>query len=166
MSLRDRSVRMSRSRRNARRRLFLEQLEDRRVLATYTWNVNGGGDWTDQNNWFNNTTGLAANGIPNAIDDVAIFTTVGAANTNAIVIPDATTITIGSLRFNTTLANEIYTISSAGSGKLVFDVSAGNATTQKNAGGLGTVNDTITVRPRSTIPSTARATARSFPSTV
>ncbi len=34
-----------------RSRLFLEMLEERRVLSMITWNISGGGSWDNPNNW-------------------------------------------------------------------------------------------------------------------
>ena len=96
----------------------LERLEDRTLLTTYHWNVDGAGNWNNPANWSPNT------GFPNAIDDVAIFDFNITAN-RTITIPTGVTITVGSIQIQDD--NSKYTIATAAGGSLVLDVSSGNA---------------------------------------
>src|SRR5687768_13104521 len=91
-------------------------LEDRTTPATFVWDVDADGNWNDQTNWFNQTSGKADDGFPNAPADFAIFgSTITADRT--VTIPDAVTITVNGVRFANAAAG--YTVNSAGTGKLV-----------------------------------------------
>lgn len=109
----------------------IEILEARIAPATFRWDVNGAGNWNDQNNWFNETTGLANNGFPNAVDDVAKF--LGVITANATVTIPNVSITVGSLIFDD---NNAYTIAATGSGALTLNgaVSAGITVNAANTG--------------------------------
>jgi|GEM_PF-2093812 len=100
----------------------IELLEARIAPATFRWGSPGGGDWNNQSNWFNETTGMAANGFPNAVDDVAKFTNANTAG--AIVNINGVNVTVGSILFDD---SAIYQISAIGSGMLTFS-SSGTAT--------------------------------------
>lgn len=100
----------------------IEFLEARIAPATFRWNSPGGGDWNNQANWFNETTGMAANGFPNAIDDVAKFTNANTAG--AIVNINGVNVTAGAILFDD---SAIYQISALGGGTLTLS-SAGTAT--------------------------------------
>ncbi len=92
-----------------------EPLEARIAPASFRWDITGSGDWNDQNNWFNETTGLPDNGFPNAVDDVARFTT--AALVNATVTINGVNVTVGSVFFDD---NNSYQISAAAGGTLTL----------------------------------------------
>lgn len=92
-----------------------EPLEARIAPASFRWDSAGGGDWNDQNNWFNESTGLPDNGFPNAVDDVAKFTT--AALTSAVITINNTSITVGSIFFDD---NDSYQVVASGTGKLTL----------------------------------------------
>lgn len=92
-----------------------ELLEARIAPATFRWDISGSGLWNDQNNWFNETTGNADNGFPNAANDVAKFN--GANAANAVVTINGVNVTVGSILFDD---DNIYQIASAGGGTLTL----------------------------------------------
>lgn len=96
-----------------------EPLEARIAPATFHWDVSGSGNWNDQNNWFNETTGLPDNGFPNAADDVAKFLTANVAG--AVVTINGVNITAGSLIFDNGFS---YTIAASGGGTLTLSSAA------------------------------------------
>lgn len=99
----------------------VEPLEARIAPATFHWDIAGSGNWNDQNNWFNETTGLPDNGFPNAADDVAKFTTANTAG--AIVTINGGAVSAGALVFDD---DNSYIIAASGGGSLILS-SAGTA---------------------------------------
>jgi autotransporter-associated beta strand protein len=93
----------------------LEVLEVRIAPATFHWALSGNGTWNSPASWFNETTGLLGDGFPNAVDDVAKFTS--ASVDRAIVVIDGMNITVGSILFDA--ANEFF-VSGANSGALTL----------------------------------------------
>ncbi len=84
------------------------------ISVSYTWNVDGNGDWTTGANWAGGTA-------PGSIGDNVIFPG-GFANSPNIALNSA--VSAGSLTFNS--ANT-YTISTTGGGSLNLQASAGQA---------------------------------------
>jgi autotransporter-associated beta strand protein len=82
----------------------LEVLETRIAPATFHWALSGDGTWNSPASWFNESTGVVGDGFPNAVDDVAKFTS--ASVPTAIVTIDGVNITVGSIVFDA--ANEFY----------------------------------------------------------
>src|SRR5687767_1701048 len=93
----------------------LEVLEVRIAPATFHWALPGNGTWNSGASWFNETTGLLGDGFPNAVDDVAKFTS--ASVDTAIVVIDGMNITVGSILFDA--ANEFF-VSGANGGALTL----------------------------------------------
>ncbi len=119
----------------------IELLEARIAPATFRWSSPGGGNWNDQNNWFNETTGLAANGFPNAADDVAKFTNANTAGAT-VTIPNVN-ITVGSILFDD---NHTYLITSSGAGQLTLSSTTGQASitvSNNNGDAAHTINTNI-----------------------
>ncbi len=107
-----------------------ELLEARIAPATFRWDVPGSGIWNDENNWFNETTGLADNGFPKSANDVAKFTDANAGN--AVVTINGVNVTVGSILFDD---DNIYQIADAGGGTLTFGASEMGAITVSNSNG-------------------------------
>src|SRR5688572_32155756 len=101
--------------RRALRRSFIETLEARIAPATYRWNLTGSGNWATGASWFNETTGLANNGFPNAADDIAKFTTAATSNPNVSI--NAINVTVGTLIFDD---DNSYSIGALNGGGLTF----------------------------------------------
>src|SRR5688572_27461999 len=76
----------------------LEVLETRIAPATFHWALSGDGTWNSPASWFNESTGIIGDGFPNAVDDVAKFTS--ASVPTAIVTIDGVNITVGSILFD------------------------------------------------------------------
>lgn len=87
--------------------------------ATYRWNADADGDWTDPGNWTLQSGPPNPLGYPNAIDDVAELTDAITAN-RTITITDGVTITLAGLVVDD---DNDYTITT-GFGQLVFDTTA------------------------------------------
>jgi autotransporter-associated beta strand protein len=111
---------------------LVEPLEARIAPATFHWDSAGGGNWNDQNNWFNETTGLPDNGFPNAVDDVAKFTNANLGG--ATVTINGVNVTVGSILFdddNTyqiiNAANGTLTLSSATTATIIVSKNNGDA---------------------------------------
>jgi hypothetical protein len=69
-------------------RLVLEELEERRLLSTFTWVPNASGDFNTAANWLNQSTSTA--GVPGAGDDAVVSIT-------GINITSSTTNTVNSI---------------------------------------------------------------------
>lgn len=95
-----------------------EVLEARIAPASFRWSGLGSGLWNDQANWFNETTNSAANGFPNAADDVAKFTTSLAGFCTVTI--DGVGVTAGSLLFD---ASNVYSIAASNGGSLMLSSS-------------------------------------------
>lgn len=100
--------------------------------ATATWNVDGGGIWSDPNNWDSSPT-------PNGVDDTANLTK---NITTAATISLDTDVTLGTLNLGDPDATHALTVNSAG-GRLIFDATSGNAQLNKLVTNSTLAYDTI-----------------------
>src|SRR6202007_1030622 len=100
----------------------IELLEARIAPASFRWNIPGGGDWNNPNNWFNETLNQPAIGFPNAVDDVAKFTNANTAG--AIVNINGVNVTAGTVLFDN---GAIYQLSALAGGTLTLASSTGPA---------------------------------------
>jgi hypothetical protein len=87
-------------------RLALEELEDRRLLATFTWVQNGSGDFNTAANWRNDNGNP---GVPGANDEAVI-------NITGISVTSSTSNAVDSLlcAAQLTLAGGTFSIANAG----------------------------------------------------
>ena len=120
------------------RKLKLELLESRNLLATFSWNVDADGNWNDAANW-SLVSGALGVGYPNAVDDVAQFPAVITAN-RVVTIPTGVNVKAGTVSFDET--NASYQI--AGLGTLTLDVTSGNAAI--SLAGTNSVSHTISAK--------------------
>ena len=105
------------------RRLFLEPLEDRRLLATYVWD-GGGGDalWSNLNNW--NVGGSDPTALPSSADTVSFQ----GASPQAVTVDGA--YTVGGIAFTA-------------AGYTLAPQAAGNSITLNNGANGGSLSDTV-----------------------
>jgi uncharacterized repeat protein (TIGR01451 family) len=85
------------------RRLFFESLEDRRVMAAFTWSAAAAGNWSSAANW--SVVGVDADNIPDA-DDTVTFSNTSVQN-STIDFGGAFAGTIQSLTVNSTYTGVI-----------------------------------------------------------
>src|SRR3990172_8282614 len=110
--------------------------------ATYRWNLNANGNWNVAGNW-TVVVGPAGLGYPNLAGDIAQFTNIITAN-RTVTIPNGVTISVASITFDD---NNNYLIAAAGTGNLIFNNGAGNATvtiTNANGNGVHTISARLT----------------------
>lgn len=108
-----------------------------------TWNLEGGGSWTNAGNW------NPAN-VPNAVGASATFNNAASgdnpAQANNTTINLDGTKTVGSITFNNNAANTFtYAIATGSGGPLVFDESGAGPATVTVPAAVGTGNNTISV---------------------
>src|SRR5438034_10266783 len=94
------------------RRMWVEQLEDRTLLATFQWIGGSSVNWNDAGNW---TLASGSGSFPNAQGDIAKFT---ASYSTAQSITVNQAITVGEIDYGT---SRNVTITSTGTNALTLD---------------------------------------------
>src|SRR5438552_12924330 len=111
-----------------RQRLALEELEDRRLLSTFNWVVNGDGNFNAAANWRDQNNNP---GIPGPGDDAVIDVT-------GINVTSGTSVTVNSLlcSANLLMTGGTFTVTNNGKNSAITTLTLNAGTLQANAGTL------------------------------